>query len=180
AGPPATDEDPAAADLREQQERLARDPVRIQTATRTFETFETLFLDPTALEAVGAGDIVGRIEPEALAKRRRALFAIDALVAQPENAGAIQGRAVQVLEAIVRQPWPTLSTPEAEQWALEERGHALATLLETDPATAAAAYGDVPGSELRAQIAEQAVEKLVKDGMEREDAEARIAELAGR
>lgn len=177
---PGEAEDPADLARRVQQERLARDPVRIQTATRTFEGFEDLFLDPTGIEAVGPGDIVGRIEPEPLAKRRRALFAIDALIAQPENQGAIQGQAVRVLDTILRQPWPAVSTPEAERWVLEERGHALATLVEADPAAAAQAYRDIPGSELRARIGAEAVERWVQEGLAREDAEARIAGLSDR
>ena len=162
----------------ERQQQLANDPERIAAAERALAGFERLFLDASALEAVGAGDIRGGTQPRPLSNREMALAAIDSVIAQPENAGAIRARSLLVLDSLLRQPWPTLVTPEADQFVLQERGQALALLIGADPAAAAAAFQGIPDDAVRERVAVRAVHLLVTGGMEPNNARARVASLS--
>lgn len=168
------------AAARERRQRLASDPARVEAAERILGGFENLFLDSTALEGVGPGEIRGGMLPDSLAHRRIALAAIDTVIAQPENAGVIRAHSVRVLASLVQQPWPNLATPEADQFVLQERGHALASLVKADPDSAAAAYRGIPGRRSRERVATRAVHVLVQGGMGKEEAQARIVNLSSR
>lgn len=163
---------------RERQQKMARDPARIEVAERTLGSFESLLLDSTALESVEPGEIRGGMLPQALSHRRIALAAIDTVISHPENAGEIRARSLRVLEALVQQPWPAVATAEADQFVLQERGHALATLVKADPGVAAAAYRRIPESTARERIATRAVHLLANGGMAKEEARARVSRLA--
>ena len=157
---------------------MALDPARIEVAERALGSFEVLFLDSTALERVEPGEIRGGMLPQALSHRRIALAAIDTVISHPENAGEIRARSLRVLEALVQQPWPAVATAEADQFVLEERGHALATLVRADPGVAAEAYRGIPESTDRERVANRAVHLLAKGGMAKEEARAQVSRLA--
>ena len=83
-----------------------------------------------------------------------------------------------MLEALVQQPWPAVATAEADQFVLQERGHALATLVKADPDVASVAYRGIPESIARDRVARRAVHLLAKGGMAKEEARARVDRLA--
>lgn len=156
----------------------ALDTARLEVANRALAGLERLFLDPSDLEAVRAGDIRGGMLPASLSGRRIALAAIETVIAQPENRGPVRDQSLRLLEALVRQDWPGVTTPEADQFVLQERGHALASLINADPNVAAAAYRGMPDETARERVALRAVHLLVEGGMDRGDARARVADLS--
>lgn len=172
--PPKTPE----PERRALQEQMARDPARIEAAERALGRFESLFLDSAALESVEPGDIRGGMLPQPLSHRKIALAAIDTVISHPENSGEIRAHSLRVLESLVQQPWPAVATAEADQFVLQERGHALATLVKADPDVASAAYRGIPESVARDRIARRAVHLLAKGGMAKEEARARVDRLA--
>lgn len=173
-----TPAEPLDPGRRQLQEQMSRDPARIEVAERALGSFESLFLDSTALESVEPGEIRGGMLPQALSHRRIALAAIDTVISHPENAGEIRARSIRVLEALVQQPWPAVATAEADQFVLQERGHALATLVKADPGVASAAYRGIPESAARDRVANRAVHLLAKGGMATEEARSRVDRLA--
>ena len=162
----------------EKAARLARDPVRIESAMLAAAGFEALLLDATALESVGPGEIRGGMQPAALSHRRMALAALETVIVLPENAGAIRERSLRVLASLLQQPWPHVVTPEADQFVLDERAHALSLLVKSDPAAAAEALANISESRARQRIATRALHRLVQGGMGRDAARAKLAALS--
>ena len=122
----------------------------------------------------------GGMAPASLHDRRIALAALDVAIGHAENAGPIRDRSVRVLELLVRQPWPTLATPEADHFVLQERGHALASLLRVAPDSAASAYRGIGDQKIQRRVATRAVHLLVRDGMPKDEANLRVTELSSR
>ncbi len=176
--PPKTLELEPDRERRALQEQMARDPARIEAAERALGSFEGLFLDATALERVEPGEIRGGMLPQPLSHRKIALAAIDTVISHPENSGEIRAHSLRVLESLVQQPWPAVATAEADQFVLQERGHALATLVKADPDVASAAYRGIPESVARDRVARRAVHLLAKGGMAEAEARARVDRLA--
>ena len=156
-----------------------QDPAQIAVADYALANMQTLFLDSSALESVNAGDIRGGILPRELSNRKIALAAIETLLAQPENTGQIRTRSLQVLESLLREPWPPLKTPEADQFVLAERARALTILIAANPDAAATAYRAMPDREVQERVSKRAAHLLVLNGMGKEDAEAKLSKLTG-
>ena len=153
------------------------DPAQIAVADHALASMQTLLLDGSALENVNAGDIRGGILPRELSNRKIALAAIETVLAQPENTGQIRTRSLQVLESLLREPWPPLKTPEVDQFVLAERARALTILIFASPDAAAIAYRAMPDPDVQERVSKRAVHLLVLNGMGKEDANARISNL---
>ncbi len=156
------------------------DPARTAVADRALASIEALLLDSSALEDLNAGDIRGGMQPRTLSNRKISLAAIERVLAQPENTEVIRTRCLKVLDSLLREPWPTLKTPEADQFALVERARALTILMFASPDAAVSAYRSMPNRSVQERVSKRALHLLVTDGMDKEDAQARILDLTER